>query len=155
MNLNKIRIWECRESFTLLLPILDTAWNSLYSQRHRHLMLTCPEKRPLVNPIPLKIGHSIHEIPLVGAFGSMVCHAAFQGKQAESVQVGGRERHIHTGQPWRYPGWAPCSSWWVWGEHRAHVQGGSGTREKLFSGRAKNLGVIPHMLISDTLQLWL
>lgn len=60
-------------------------------------MLTCPEKRPLVNPIPLKTGHSIHEIPLVGAFGSMVCHAAFQGKQAGSVQVGGRERHIHTG----------------------------------------------------------
>lgn len=64
-------------------------------------MFTCPENRPLVDPIPFKIGHSVNPIPFLGDFGSMVClawsPAVFQGKQEGSEQVGGGERHIHTG----------------------------------------------------------
>lgn len=55
-------------------------------------MFTCPENRPLVNPIPFKIGHSINPVPFPGGFGSMLClawsHAASQGKQDKRRWVG-------------------------------------------------------------------
>lgn len=58
-------------------------------------MFTYPESRPLLNPIPFEIGHTVNPIPVLGAFGSMIClawsHAAFQGGQGKCRWVGERD----------------------------------------------------------------
>lgn len=58
-------------------------------------MFTYPESRPLLNPIPFQIGHTVNPIPVLGAFGSMIClawsHAAFQGGQGKCRWVGERD----------------------------------------------------------------
>lgn len=103
MNLNKIRIWECREGFTLLLPVLDAAWNFLCSQRHRHFMFTCPDNRPLVNPIPYKTGQCGNPIPFLGVlFPWYALHGAMHSWQEHTAQVQGGFRTGESQKPESY-----------------------------------------------------